>query len=166
MATTAQPRPQKKTLSPVVRNALSALTAGAVTLISPARIPRGARRAVSMARTGTSVAALAGDRLPNAINAKLPAPASALFGRAQSAAPFAGAGAAGFALVTSAIGLKADRKVEELLTKRGVRHPRVVMAVGVVAVVFVVNTVRPRIQAAIADRAKGLAPHRGAPASN
>lgn len=138
----------------LVRNALSALTAGAVTLISPARIPRGARRAVTLARTGTSIAALAGDRVPHAINDKLPAQASAVMGRAQTAAPFAGATGAGFALVTSAIAMKADTKVESLLTRRGVRHPRVVMAVGVVAIVFAVNTVRPRIQAAIAERAR------------
>lgn len=150
--------------SPVARNAISALTAGAITLVSPARIPRSARRGVSLARTATSLAALVGDRMPGVVDNKLSARASAAVGRAQTAAPFAGATAAGFALVTSGLALKADQKVESLLVKRGVRQPRLVMALGVVAVVFTVNTVRPKIQAAIADRARGMVSQPNPPA--
>lgn len=149
----------KSAPSPMVRNALSALTAGAITLVSPTRVPRSARRGVSLARTATSLAALVADRMPGVVDNKLPARASAAVGHAQTAAPFAGATAAGFALVTSGLALKADRKVEAFLVNRGVRRPRLVMAVGVVALVFTVNTVRPKIQAAIADRARGLVSH-------
>lgn len=150
--------------SPLVRNAISALTAGAITLVSPARIPRSARRGVSLARTATSLAALVGDRLPGALDNKLPARASTAVGQAQTAAPFAGATAAGFALVTSGLALKADQKVEALLIKRGVRQPRLVMSLGVVAAVFAINTLRPKIQAAIAERARGVVPRPNPPA--
>lgn len=156
--------PDLSATNPVVRNAISALTAGAITLVSPARVPRAARRGVSLARTATSLAALVSDRMPGVVDNKLSPRAAAAVGRAQTAAPFAGATATGFALVSSGLALKADQKVQTLLEKRGVRQPRLVMALGVVAIVFTVNTLRPKIQAAIAERARGMVPSPNPPA--
>ncbi|RNI25234.1 hypothetical protein [Flexivirga caeni] len=118
-------------------NLASASVAGVVTLIRPTRFPRWARRSLSLANTagtaGTVLLAIRGeDELPE----------DHPLHRAVAISDLTAASTGGLMLLTSGLGLKADAKVERILVRRGVRHPRLVMAAGVVIVLFAVKTVQ------------------------
>lgn len=118
-------------------NAASAAVAGVVTIVRPARFPRWARRGLSVANTaGTASSlffAIRGDEEP---------PAGHPLHKALATSDVVAAATGGLMLITSGLGLKADARVERFLVERGVRHPRLVMAAGVVTVMFVVKTVQ------------------------
>ncbi|GGB28699.1 hypothetical protein GCM10011492_18710 [Flexivirga endophytica] len=133
-------------------NLASAAAAGAMTLIRPARFPKWARRGLRWANTAGTAGSLflvvQGDDLPD----------DHPLHKALSASDVMAAASGGLMLVTSGLGMKADDKVEAFLVKHGVKHPRVVMAVGVVVVMFAVKTVQ--------DRSSKKAPTAGKPSSS
>ncbi|NNG38860.1 hypothetical protein HJ588_06180 [Flexivirga sp. ID2601S] len=118
-------------------NLASAALAGAVTLVRPARFPRWARRGLVWANT----AGTAGSVFLTVRNRDDLPPEHPLH-RAVSSSDLIAAATGGLMLVTSGIGLKADDKIEQFLVKRGFKHPRVWMAVGVVGVVFLAKTLQ------------------------
>lgn len=130
-------------------NLASAATAGVITLIRPARFPKWARRGLRWANTAGTAGSLffvvRGDDLPD----------DHPLHKAVSASDVLAAATGGLMLVTSGLGMKADDRIEQFLVKRGVRHPRLLMAAGVVAVLFAVKTVQ--------DRARHDAPAATAP---
>lgn len=131
-------------------NLASAAAAGAVTFARPGRFPRWARRGLSLANTaGTAGAVFLAVRGDDDLPDDHP------LHRALVISDLTAATTGGLMLVTSGLGLKADAKIEAFLVRRGVRHPRVVMAVGVVAVLFAVKTVQ--------DAASKHAPTAGEP---
>lgn len=119
-------------------NLASAATAGAITLIRPARFPKWARRSLRWANTagtaGSIFFVVRGDDLPD----------DHPLHKAVSASDVLAAATGGLMLVTSGLGMKADDKVEAFLVKHGVKHPRVLMAAGVVALMFAVKTIQDR----------------------
>lgn len=120
--------------SPVL-NLASAAVAGAVTLVRPARFPRWARRGLSLANTaGTAGAVFL------AVRGEDELPDDHPLHRALAISDLTAAATGGLMLVTSGLGVKADVKIERFLVRRGVRHPRIVMAAGVVALLFAVKT--------------------------
>jgi len=125
--------------SPVL-NLASAAVAGAITLIRPTRFPRWARRGLSLANTAGTAGAVF-----FAIRGEDELPDDHPLHRALTISDLTAATTGGLMLVTSGLGVKADAKVEQFLVRHGVRHPRVVMAVGVVTVLFVVKTVQDRV---------------------
>ncbi len=138
--------------SPVAQNLASAGIAGVVTLIRPARFPRLLRRGLSLANTaGTAGSAYLNFKHKDGV------PEGDSLGTAIEAGSAIGAVTGGLMLVTSGIGLKVDSKVESMLVKRGVKHPRLVMAVGVVGIIFAVKTVQDatgKKAAKLADKGK------------
>lgn len=119
-------------------NLASAATAGVITLIHPARFPKWARRGLRWANTagtaGSVFFVVRGDDLPD----------DHPLHKAVSASDVLAAATGGLMLVTSGLGMKADDKIEAFLRGHGVKHPRVLMAVGVVAVMFTVKTIQDR----------------------
>lgn len=117
-------------------NLASAAAAGAITLVRPARFPKWARRGLRWANTagtaGSIFLVVRGNEVPD----------DHPLHKALSASDVMAAASGGLMLVTSGLGLKADDKVEAFLLKHGVKHPRVLMAVGVVVVLFAVKTVQ------------------------
>ena len=117
-------------------NLASAAAAGAITLIRPARFPKWARRGLRWANTagtaGSIFLVVRGNDIPD----------DHPLHKALSASDVMAAASGGLMLVTSGLGLKADDKIEAFLLKHGVKHPRVLMAVGVVVVLFAVKTVQ------------------------
>lgn len=130
-------------------NLASAATAGVITLIRPARFPKWARRGLRWANTAGTAGSLffvvRGDDLPD----------DHPLHKAVSASDVLAAATGGLMLVTSGLGMKADDRIEQFLVTRGVKHPRLLMAAGVVAVLFAVKTVQ--------DRARHDAPAATAP---
>lgn len=138
--------------SPFGQAVVSAAAAAATTYIRPARFPRWVRRGLAMSNTLTAVgASLAGDRRPagtqipsngtntvSLVNDK-PAP--------RTGANLMSASATGMALVTSGLAMRVDKNVEKMLLKRGVRNPRLWMAVGAA----VVSLAGPWVTKAIAN---------------
>ena len=124
---------------------VTAASAAAMTYIRPARFPRWVRRSITMSNSLTAVgAALAGNKTEAAHrqiakdNVGRPASEQTLTVRdgvpaSQVGANWASSAAAGMALVTSGIALAVDKRVEKFLLARGVRNPRVIMAVGAAA---------------------------------
>ena len=124
---------------PTAMNLASASLAGAVTLLGPARFPRWARRGLTWANTaGTagSVFLTVSDRDD--------LPEGHALHKAISSSDLLAAASGGLMLVTSGIGLKADAKAEKFLTGRGIKHPRLVLAIGVTAVIFAVKTIQDK----------------------
>jgi len=124
--------------SPAVQNLAAAATAGLVTLARPGRFPRWARNVLRLTNTAGTAGAVYLARQEGEA-------AATPGGRKQHAASIGSAVAvatSGLGLITSGLGIAADRKVESFLTGRGVRRPRLVMAVGVIGVVFLVKTVQ------------------------
>jgi hypothetical protein len=117
-------------------NLASAAAAGAVTLIRPARFPKWARRGLRWANTagtaGSIFLMVRGNDVPD----------DHPLHKALGASDVMAAASGGLMLVTSGLGLKADDKVEAFLLKHGVKHPRVLMALGVVVVFFAVKSVQ------------------------
>lgn len=143
--------------SPQARNVTSALIAGAATYLRPARIPSWVRRGMLAANTaGTGAAVLLGTGTPTGPTGE-PAPLAGRLG--AKASPIGGAATAlasvsgGLGLVTSGLGLRADAKAEQYLLNRGIRHPRLVMAVGVVGIVYVVSLLQERATKAAEQKA-------------
>ncbi|AKU15616.1 hypothetical protein [Luteipulveratus mongoliensis] len=150
--------------SPLAKNLAAAGAAGAVTLLRPARFPKWLRRsmlATNTAGTGASMLlGTGGSADPTGSPALL---AGRLGGKGASAGSTAGALAAvtgGLTLVTSGIGLKADAKAEQFLVGRGVKRPRIWMAVGVVGVVLVAQVLQDRA-AKMAEEAAAKMQHKG-----
>ncbi|WP_446665040.1 hypothetical protein [Flexivirga sp. B27] len=119
-------------------NLASAATAGVITLVRPARFPKWARRGLrwanSVGTAGTLFFVVRGDDLPD----------DHPLHKAVSASDVLAAATGGLMLVTSGLGMKADDKIEAFLVRHGVKAPRVVMAVGVVALMFTVKTIQDR----------------------
>lgn len=140
--------------SPAAQAAISAATAAATTLVRPARFPRWVRRGVAMSSTLTSVGmAMAGERRPASSRlADSNKAINVVDGRATSSSmsDLAAAATAGMGLVTSGLALRIDKNVEKMLLKRGVRHPRLWMAVGAAAISLVGPYVTKQIQASTA----------------
>lgn len=117
-------------------NLASAAAAGAITLARPGRFPKWARRGLRWANTagtaGSIFLVVRGNEVPD----------DHPLHKALSASDVMAAASGGLMLVTSGLGLKADDKVEAFLLKHGVKHPRVLMAIGVVVVLFAVKTVQ------------------------
>ncbi|TWP38947.1 hypothetical protein [Leekyejoonella antrihumi] len=125
--------------SPAVQNLTAAATAGLMTLARPARLPRWARNVLRLTNTaGTAGAVYLASREgeDSALGIR---PVS---GRANAASIGSAVAIAtsGLGLITSGLGIAADRKLEGFLVGKGVRRPRLWMAVGVVGVVFAVKT--------------------------
>lgn len=153
--------PFKETLrTPAAQNALAAVATGATVLISPAKFPRWARRGLSLARTTGTLGALLQDPDSPLNDALGLTPTQGRRDSVAAAGSALAAGTAGVALVTSGIGLKFDEKVEGFLMKKGVRHPRIWMALGAVGLVFIVKTVQDSqarksdAQGSLAEKAK------------
>lgn len=135
--------------SPIGKNVTSAAVAGVVTYVGPGRVPRWLRRTLLATNTaGSGVQMLAGGTARSGAEAA-PAPLANMLG--HRAAPIAGTAGAlatltgGLGLVTSSIGLRAETRAADYLATRGVRHPRIWLAVGAAAVVFTVGVVTERV---------------------
>lgn len=141
--------------SKVAQAAVTAVAAAATTYVRPARFPRWVRRGVSMSNTLTAVGmAVAGDRRParSRIAERTPDDIELVDGRpaSRAGANLASASAAGMALVTSGLALRVDKTVEKMLVKRGVRNPRLWMAVGAAVVSLAGPWVTKQIQTSTA----------------
>lgn len=148
--------------SPLAKNLVAAGAAGTVTLLRPARFPKWLRRSMLLTNTaGTGTAMLLGSTATGADPVGSHAPLAGKLGSlAVPVGSTAGALAAvsgGLGLVTSGIGLRADAKVEQILIRRGVRRPRIWMAVGVVGVVLVVQVLQDRAARAAEEAAAKIA---------
>lgn len=127
--------------TPIAQNAAAAVAAGAGVFLQPARLPKWGRRALKFANTAGTVSSVfmstrskgnpAGDFGVEPTRTKAEAVATA-----SSALAIA---TGGITLVSSGIGLKVDAKVEGYLIGKGIRHPRIWMAVGTVVVLFAVK---------------------------
>lgn len=123
----------------IAQRLVTAAAAAATTYIRPGRFPKWVRRGITASNTLTSVGlAMAGPRRP--ASTKLPAAERAkavdvVDGQAQprTGTNWASATSAGMAFVTSGVALRVDSTIEKTLLKRGVRHPRLVMALGAAA---------------------------------
>jgi len=136
-----------------VLNLASAAVAGAITLVRPARFPRWARRSISLANTaGTAGAVFL------AVRGEDELPDDHPLHRALIVSDLTAATTGGLMLVTSGLGLKADAKVEKFLVQHGVRHPRIVMAAGVVALIFVAKTVQDTAGKRVPSPARAFKP--------
>lgn len=119
--------------SPVVHNVATAAAAGLLTLAHPARFPRWTRRGLRLVRVAGTVSSVylvrqqATSSDPHA--ADTPSDTAAIVSAVAEATSSIG-------LLTSGIGIAVDRKVETFLVRRGLRHPRVWMAVGVAGAVI------------------------------
>lgn len=117
-------------------NLASAAAAGAITLIRPARFPKWARRGLRWANTagtaGSIFLVVRGNEVPD----------DHPLHKALGASDVLAAASGGLMLVTSGLGLKADAKVEAFLLRHGVKHPRALMALGVVVVLFAVKSLQ------------------------
>lgn len=146
--------------SPIGKNVTSAAVAGVVAYVGPRRIPKWVRRGLIASNTaGSGVQMLAGGTAKSAADGN-PAPLAGLLG--SKAAPLAGAAGTlatltgGLGLVTSSIGLRAESRAADYLAGRGVRHPRIWLAVGAAAVVFTVGVVTERVNDAAERKAAEL----------
>lgn len=154
--------PTKSSLlsSPLAKNLAAAGAAGAVTLIRPARFPKWLRRSMLATNTaGTGASMLLGGQSGAGPTGQPALLAGRLGSKAAPMGSTAGALAAvtgGLTLVTSGIGLKADAKAEQFLVGRGVKHPRLIMAVSVVGVVLVVQVLQDRAAKAAEQAAAKL----------
>lgn len=128
--------------SPIAQNAAAAVAAGVGVFFQPARLPKWGKRVVKLTNTAGTAGSLylstqskpenkGGDFGTRPTRSKVATAASA-----SSALSIA---TGGIALVSSGIGLKVDRHVEGYLISKGVRHPRIWMAVGAVVVIFAVK---------------------------
>ncbi|NHN55485.1 hypothetical protein G9U51_06780 [Calidifontibacter sp. DB0510] len=144
--------------SPAVQNLIAAAAAGAGVMLTPARFPRWARRGLRVANiAGTAGSMLMGPRA-NSEGGKLGlAPTKTATGTTASSTSALAAAAGGLSLISSGVGVKADEKVELFLRRKGVQHPRILMAVGAIAVVWIAKTVQDAATKKAEQAAKGLA---------
>ncbi len=133
--------PIKRTLlhSPAVHNGMAAAAAGLLTLAHPGRFPRWARRSVRLARTAGTFGAV---YLAAQEQQASPLDVKPVDGRTEVASIGSAVATAtsSIGLITSGLGIAADRKVEAFLLRRGVHHPRIWMAVGVASAVLALKT--------------------------
>jgi hypothetical protein len=111
-----------------VQNAATAAAAGVTVYFKPARLPRLGRFAVNALSAGASVGGM--------LIKEHERPG------AKSALDLTTAVTGGVAMVSSALALRADAKVEDFLVKRGIGKPRIVMAAGVAVIVLGAGAVR------------------------
>lgn len=121
--------------SPVLQNLASAAVVGVVTLLRPTRFPKLARRGLSWANTAGSI--FMGAKRKDSVPEKRHPLGIAV----DASSALAGVTGASI-LLTSGIGIKVDAKIERLLLKQGVKHPRTWMAIGVGGIVFATQTVQ------------------------
>lgn len=128
--------------SPIAQNAAAAAAAGVGVFFQPARLPKWGKRVLKLSNTAGTAGSLylstqskpenkGGDFGTKPTRTKMATAASA-----SSALSIA---TGGITLVSSGIGLKVDRRVEGFLVSKGVKHPRVWMAVGAVVIIFAVK---------------------------
>lgn len=151
------PTPPAALRTPAAQNLLAAVTAGATVLARPARFPKWARRSLSLANTaGTAGSVLLGQKQDaSGTTPKLGlAPTRTTSATTASASSALAAATGGVTLITSRLGLKADAKVENYLLGKGIKHPRIWMAIAVVGVVFAVKTIQDYASSKVDDKAK------------
>lgn len=133
-------------------------------LVRPARIPVWARRSLTVANTaGTAGSMLMTNKAAENTGALGVKPVSGPRDTAASAGSALAAAAGSLSLLTSGIGLKLDAKAESYLTKRGVKRPRLWMAVGAIGLVFVIKTVQDAATRKAEDAATKFADSRQVP---
>lgn len=128
--------------TPIAQNAVAAAAAGAGVYFRPARLPKWGRRALKLTNTAGTAGSLylTTQSKPGEKGGELGfAPTRSKVATAASASSALAIATGGISLVSSGIGLKLDHKVEGYLVGRGVKHPRVWMAVGTVVVLFAVK---------------------------
>ena len=131
--------------TPAAQNLIAAVAAGAAVLARPGRFPGWARRGLSMANT----AGTAGSVFLGPTGAKGPGgsplglkPVAGKVATAGQAGSALAAAAGGLSLITSGMGVRLDAKIEQYLNDKGVRHPRVWMALGAIGLVYAIKTVQ------------------------
>ena len=149
----------------IAQRLVTAAAAAATTYIRPARFPKWVRRGITASNTLTSVGlAMAGERRPapselvaaaqndskNTVDLVNGQP------KPRTAFNWASATSAGMALVTSGIAMRLDKGVEKALFKRGVRHPRLWMAVGAATISLIGPWVVERAQERLAALEKPM----------
>ncbi|MEO8850252.1 MAG: hypothetical protein ABI360_00835 [Allobranchiibius sp.] len=128
--------------TPIAQNAVAATAAGVGVYFQPARLPKWGRRALKLTNTAGTAGSLylstqsKSDTDAGELGTEPTRSRAATVASASSALAIA---TGGITLVSSGIGLKFDRKVEGYLVGRGVKHPRIWMAVGTVVVLFAVK---------------------------
>lgn len=133
-------------------------------LVRPARIPVWARRSLTVANTaGTAGSMLMTNKAAENTGALGVKPVSGPRDTAASTGSALAAAAGSLSLLTSGIGLKLDAKAESYLTKRGVKRPRLWMAVGAIGLVFVIKTVQDAATRKAEDAATKFADSRQVP---
>lgn len=145
--------------TPAAQNLIAAALAGAAVLARPGRFPRWARRGLSLANTaGTAGSVFLGGNSANPSVKTIAGltPTRTPSATAASAGSALAAATGGLGLITSGLGIRADAKVESYLTRKGVRHPRIWMAIGVIGVVFVVKQLQDAATAKATDKAKSF----------
>ncbi len=126
--------------SPIAQNAAAAAAAGVGVYLRPARLPKWGRRSLQLANTaGTAGSVFLGSRTSTAdqggdLGTK---PTHSRGATIASAGSALAAAAGGITLVSSGFGLRLDSRAEAYLFRKGISHPRVVMAIGAVVLVFV-----------------------------
>lgn len=129
--------------SPAAQNLLAAAVAGIGVLARPGRIPTWARRGLTVANTaGTAGSLLMTDKAAAQGGALGLKPVNTTRDTAATTGSALAAAAGSLSLLTSGIGLKLDSKAENYLLKKGVRHPRIWMAVAAVGLVFAIKTIQ------------------------
>lgn len=135
--------PNSTLKSPAAQNLLAAAVAGAGIFFRPSRIPTWARRGLTVANTaGTASSLLMSDKDGQTGGALGLKPVTGTRNTTASAGSALAAAGGALSLITSGIGLKLDAKAENYLLKKGVKHPRLWMAIGAVGVVFLVKTMQ------------------------
>ncbi|YAL82922.1 hypothetical protein ACMYYO_13520 [Dermacoccaceae bacterium W4C1] len=147
--------------NPVGKQLASAAVAGVVTYLRPARIPKWARRSLLATNTaGAGAGMLLGTNANGTDQVGSQAPLAGVLGSRSDSAGLAAdvlaTATGGIGLLTSSMGLKADARIEQALLKRGVGHPRLVMAAGTVIVVFAVGYLTDRAARAAERKAAAL----------
>lgn len=127
--------------SPAAQNLLAAAVAGLGVLARPARIPTWARRGLTVANTaGTAGSLFMTDKAAENSDALGLKPVNTKRDVAVTSGSAIAAAAGSLSLLSSGIGLKLDAKAENYLLKKGVRHPRIWMAVAAVGLVFAIKS--------------------------
>lgn len=136
--------------SPAIKHVSSAASTALVVYLRPARVPKALRRGLLATNTAGSVTAmLVGSSAPGMAPSTKPAP---LAGRVGAKADSVGDVSVALAtlagsvtLLTSKPALKLDNKLERTLLHKGVRRPRLFMAVGAAGAVVVLGVVTDRM---------------------
>lgn len=150
--------------SPAAQNLLAAAVAGVGVLVRPARIPVWARRSLTIANTaGTAGSMLMTNKAAENSGALGLKPVTGARDTTATTGSALAAAAGSLSLLTSGIGLKLDRKAESYLLGRGVKRPRLWMAVGAIGLVFVIKTVQDAASRKAEDTAAKFVENRKQP---